>query len=280
MLGRKNLDAPRAVEADLAHGVSEADDILGALTDERAAVKCVFKQRPDNVNSHVAEFDTEDEVWVETCHEFRKRCVGAKDVPRGRRAIRPTNGRQLGSVRRLGHLPDEIERKRFDCDAGAGRCCFVGDPAKRFDERCEVVDGISECSSYFDERCTESAGRFEQQFPGAAPREVVRPPAGEKFDLDVLQAGGLDLGPESGEADRLPNNVQITMRETDARPAVEAAARTRSIAENGLTSGPSRGATLPALVQQVAMSVGVLMRSGRRRRRHLRRPNERRRRRG
>jgi hypothetical protein len=39
---------------------------------------------------------------------------------------------------------------------------------------------------------------------------------------------------------------------------VDAAAWMRSVAENGLISGWSRGATLPALVQQVATSAGVL----------------------
>ncbi len=175
--------------------LNEADDILGAVTDEGAAVTGVFEQRPDDFNSGVAEFYAEDHVGVETLHEFRQRCIGAEDVPEvddqsgGRMAGRSD---QLGA---LGHRADQTERKRFDRDAGADRRCFVGDPAERFDERCDVVDGGSECGSDFDERSMKSLGRFEQQFPGSAPGQVVPPPAGSEFDLDVLQAGGLDLGP-------------------------------------------------------------------------------------
>ena len=111
-----------------------------------------------------------------------------------------------------------------------------------------------------DERRVEFVGGFQQQLPDSAPGEVVAPPAGGEFGFDVSEAGGLDLGPEGGEADRLANDLQIALGETDTRPAGRSDCVWRSIGENGLTSGSSRGATLPALVQQVATSAGAFMR--------------------
>src|SRR5215218_1479318 len=65
----------------------------------------------------------------------------------------------------------------------------------------------------------EFVGGFQQQLPDSAPGEVVAPPAGGQFNFDVSQAGGLDLGPDGREADRLVNGLQIALGESDPRPA-------------------------------------------------------------
>ena len=105
-------------------------------------------------------------------------------------------------------------------DAGSVGRCLVGDAAERFDKGCDVVHRGSELGPDLDERGPELLRRLEQQLPGSAPGEVVlTPPARGEFDLDVLQAGGLDLGPEGGEADGLADDLQVTLGEADPGPA-------------------------------------------------------------
>ena len=168
----------------------------------------------------IAELDTEDHVRVETGDEVRQRGVGPEDVPEvhdqpgGRVTGRPD---QVGA---LGHRADQGERKWFDRDAGSVGRCFVGDAAERFDEGCDVVHRGSELGPDLDERRPELLCRLEQQLPGPAPGEVVlTPPARGELDLDVLKAGGLDLGPERGKADGLADDLQVTLGEADAGPA-------------------------------------------------------------
>jgi hypothetical protein len=60
----------------------------------------------------------------------------------------------------LGHRADQTKGERFDRNAGSDRRRFVGDLAERVDERFDVVDWGSKCSSYFDERSMESLCRF------------------------------------------------------------------------------------------------------------------------
>ncbi len=78
---RENFDAPGAIEAHIAHRADEADDILGSLANEGAAVTGVFEQGPNRFKLGIAEFNAEDDVRVETFHEFRQRRVGAEDMP-------------------------------------------------------------------------------------------------------------------------------------------------------------------------------------------------------
>ena len=246
-----------------------------------AAVAGVLEQGADGFHLGIAELDPEDHLRVETGDEVRQRGVRPEDVPEvhdqpgGGVTGRPD---QVGALR---HGADEGEGKWLERDAGSDGRCFVGDAAKRFDEGCDVVHRGSELGPDLDERRPELARCLEQELPGPTPSEVVvAPPAGGELDLHVPKAGALDLGPESGEADRLRTTCRSPWAKPMPAQPVDPTARTRSIAANGLTSGSSSGATLPALVQQVATSAGAFMRSGRRRPRHPRRPNGRRRRRG
>ena len=201
MFDGQDLDAPGPIEAHLAHGADEADDILGALADERAAVAGVLEQGADGFQLGIAELDPEGHARVETGDEVLQRGVGPEDVPEvhdqpgGRVTGRPD---QVGA---LGHGADEGERQRLERDAGADGRRFVGDAAERFDEGRDVVHRGSELGPDLDERRPELVRRLEQQLPGPAPGEVVLPPpAGGELDFDVPKAGGLDLGLESGES--------------------------------------------------------------------------------
>ncbi len=219
VLDRQNLDAPGTIEAHLAHSADEADDILGSVADQGAAVAGVFEQGADGLKLGVAELDTEDDVRVETLHQFGQRRVGAEDMPE---VDEQPGGRVAGRSDELGALgngADQGKGERFDGNAGSDSRRFVGDAAERFDKRRDVVDWGPELGPDLDERSPEFLCCLEQQLPDSSPGEVVAPPAGGEFDFDVLETGNLDLGPEGGEADRLANDLQIPLGETDARPA-------------------------------------------------------------
>ena len=206
VLRREDLNTPGPIEAHLAHGTDEADDILRALADETRRSRVSSNRVP--INSVWASQSSTPKTMLGSRQATRSTSVVSArktcqihDQPGGRVAGRPDQ------VCALGHGADEGERQRLERDASSDAQCLVGEAAERFDEGRDVVHRGSELGPYLDERRPELAGRFEQQFPCPAPGQVVfSPPPEAELDLDVPEAGRLDLGPERGKADGLADD--------------------------------------------------------------------------